>query len=193
MSRLQNVLILTGFLVVFFALTTWNATATVTAAPGESGNGFIILGDDIDVDCVSIEIPPLEVPHLSLERGSTAVFDDHMAIKTNAAWKLTVEDATPGSTHAKGHMEPYISGAYIEEKDDELTYGFEILVKGIGDNDGILQDAIDFSNGPIEIMRGISTDDLEKNLYFRYSQRVSEDEIAGNYRIDLIYSLSKEI
>ncbi len=170
------------------------ANATIDVAPGEFGFGSLqIVCDDVGSSYLSIKISPLDHPQMGLERGTTAIFDDQMVIKTNTDWKLTVEDTTPGLNHVKGHMEPYVSDSFSDEKNDELTHGYAILVNDIGENDGILQDATDLSRGPVNIMQGKSTNGLEKTLFFRHSQKVSENEVEGDYGIILTFSLSENI
>jgi hypothetical protein len=116
-----------------------------------------------------------------------------MVIKTDAPWKLTVEDKSAGSANVSGYMKLSVSGAHVLGENDRLTNKFAVLVEDIGENNGILKDAIDLSNGPVKIMQGNSTDGLEKTLYFRYSQNVSGNEIEGDYGIDLTYKLSINI
>jgi len=188
-QNLWQALIRTITLAVFLVSATW-AAVSEGVPPGESGNGYVILGENSDAEYVSIEIAPSGVSGLVLNRGTTVTADDFMVIKTNVDWKLTVEDTSGGFANATGFMEPYILGAYVDEMDDELTHGFAVLVAGIDYNDALLTNATDLSLGPIEIVQGNSTGDLEKTVYLRYSQNVSGKEVAGDYRIDLTYTLS---
>jgi len=190
MRNLWQAFIHTATLAVFLAGATWAAASAASVPPGESGSGYVILGENSDADYVSIEIAPLGATGQVLDRGTTVTANDSMVIKTNVDWKLTVEDTSAGFANATGFMEPYVSSAYVDEEDDELANGFAVLVEGVDDNGGLLTNATDLSLGPVEIVQGNSTGDLEKTVYLRYSQEVSGNEIAGDYRIDLTYTLS---
>jgi len=190
-QNLWQTFIRTTTLAVFLASATWAAVLAVSVPPGESGGGYVILGDNSDdADYVSIEIAPLGVRGLVLDRGTNAKADDFMVIKTNVDWKLTVEDTSGGFANTTGFMEPYVSGAYVDEVGDELANRFAVLVVGVDDNDGLLTNATDLSLGPVEIVQGNSTGDLEKTVYLRYSQNVSGKEVTGDYGINLTYNLS---
>lgn len=177
---------LSAFLVIATLSVAWAASVP----PGGSGSGYMTLASDLDKDYVSIEKAPMGTTSLALERGTTATADDSMVIKANAPWKLTVQDTSAASAQALGYMKLFVSGAYANSENARLANKFAVLVDGISENEGILKDAIDLSNGPVGIMQGSSTKGLDKTLYFRYSQKVSGNEIAGDYRIDLTYRLS---
>jgi len=185
--------ILSATLSVLLIVASWSTSWAESVPPGGYGGGYVTLISDLNKDYISIEKVPLGTTNLALERGMIVTADDSMVIKTNAPWKLTVEDSCTDSANALGYMKPFVSGSYANRVNGKLSNKFAVLVEGIGENNGILKNAIDLSNGPIEIMQGNSTEDLEKTLYMRYSQKVSGIEIAGDYRIDLIYKLSINI
>lgn len=190
MRNSWHIAILCVTLFVFLIIGACGVAWAASVPPGGYGSGCVTLVSGLDKNEISIEKAPTGTTSLILERGTTATADDSMIIKTNAPWKLTVEDKSADSANALGYMKPFVSGAFVLGENNRLTNKFAVLVEGIGENDGVLNDAIDLSNGPVEIMQGSSTENLEKTLYIKYSQRVSGNEIAGDYRIDLIYTLS---
>lgn len=182
------------FVAVLAVMITFSASMTSSAEavpPGSAADGYLSLGElEINAD-PTINTDPAGA-EMVLVRGSTRTADDSIEITADSSWKLTVEDANIATSNYDGKMRKGSwSGEtwnYDNNPETALDKNFAVLVSGIGGNNfDTMTDAYDISS-PIDIVIDDTTGIITVQLC--YSQEAIQGDAAGNYRIELKYTLS---
>lgn len=179
-----------AYMTVLFSTVALILASGSDVPPGGDGGGYLPLGSSDPT--ISIDIGPSGAD-LQLRPSSTATASDSMVISADGAWQLNVEDANAGISNYEGKMRMGSSGWNYDKPDMPLRNNFEILLDGIGNNNNL--ENVTFTDCTeligYKTIAASSTGSNSLAVGLMYSQKVADADAQGAYRIDLVYTISR--